>query len=159
MNKCPKCGTKGDVMFCPECGTKMIEESEHTEEVQDVRVCPKCGYEGAYAFCPECGSEMIGEEQRKQEEEKKKSEIYENAVKHFEKKKSESYKQGIAELEGLGDWKDANILAEKYKEELIEIEKIEEEQKAESEKETLYAGALKKFEQKTSKSYKAGIFI
>ena len=153
MNKCPKCGTKGDVMFCPECGTKMIEENGQSEGSTKNKVCSKCGYEGDYAFCPECGGEMIDAPT----EEDRKNGSYENAIKRVEEKTIEAYKLAITELEKLGDWKDAPELVEKYKEELAEIERVEAEQKAESEKQSIYEKANSKFEQKTSKAFKAGI--
>ena len=153
MNRCPNCGTEGEVMFCPECGTKMVEVTTQSETSQNNKVCSKCGYEGDCAYCPECGAEMIDVPT----EEDKKNEKYDNAIKRLDKKTSESYKTAIEELEKLGGWKDAEEIIEKCKEELVEIEKIESDQKAENEKNELYEKARKKFEQKTSNSFKEGI--
>ena len=99
----------------------------------------------------------LEEESQRQEEENRKNEIFEGALKKFEEKTSEAYKAAIAELEELGEWKDANNIAEKYKEELPEIEAAEAEQKAEEEREALYDKAIKKFDIRTSKSFKSAI--
>lgn len=108
--------------------------------------------------------EKIEEERRKEEEEKRKQEeasqknvLFDTAISRFDVKTSESYKQGISGLEELGDWRDANVLVEKYKAELVEIEKKEEEEEAEKKKESLYENALKKFEVRTSSSYRSAI--
>ena len=99
----------------------------------------------------------IEEEKQKQEEEVKKAFIYDNAVTKLNVKTSESYKQAIADLEELGDWRDATSIVEKSRDELAEIEKKEAEQKAESEREQLYDNAIKKLETRSSKSYRTAI--
>lgn len=101
--------------------------------------------------------EKAEKERQLQEEENKRQEIFENAIKKFNDKTSESYKQALGELEGLGDWKDATVIAEKYREELSEIEAAEAEKKAEEEKEDTYERAIKKFDIRSSKSYKSAI--
>ena len=100
------------------------------------------------------------EEQRKKErleEESQKNIIFNSAISRFDVKTSESYKEGIAGLEELGDWKDANVLVEKYREELAEIESAEAEEKAEQDREDLYEKAINKFNVHTSKAFKSAI--
>lgn len=55
--------------------------------------------------------------------------LYEKALKKFEQKTSKEYKAGIAELESLGNWKDAAKIVEERKKELEEIEKEEKKKK------------------------------
>ena len=165
MNKCPNCGTKGDVSFCPECGTKMVADNDTAEAIAEDKVCPKCGYSGDVSFCPECGTKMVDapmggysqESSRLIIDDDMKDEIFNNAIKRLEEKTSESYQQAISDLEKIGDWRNADQVVEKCKAKLLEIEAIETEQKAEKEREDLYERALKKFEQKTQKDIKSGI--
>lgn len=97
------------------------------------------------------------EEKRQQEEERRKDELFDNAISRFDEKTSASYKQGISELEELGDWRETNILVEKYRGELVEIEKKEKEEQEERDKEALYEKAMNKFGVRTSNSYKSAI--
>ena len=97
------------------------------------------------------------EEKRQQEEERRKDELFDNAISRFDEKTSASYKQGISELEELGDWRETNILVEKYRDELVEIEKKEKEEQEERDKEALYEKAMSKFGVRTSNSYKSAI--
>lgn len=99
----------------------------------------------------------LEEEKIRQEEENRKNEVFDNAVKKADEKTIDSYKEALSELEGLGEWRDAHTVVEKYKAELAELEKEEAERKAESEREKLYETAIKKFEVRTSKAYKSAI--
>ena len=108
--------------------------------------------------------EIIEEEKRKAEEEKqrlaeeeRKNEVFEAAIKKFNNKTSDSFKQGISELESLEKWRDADSLVEQYKQELAEIEKIEEDKRLELERKDIYEKANQKFRVNTSQSFRAGI--
>ena len=104
---------------------KLLEEKTSESYQQAISDLEKIGdWRNANQVVEKCKAKLLEIEaiEAEQKAEKEREDLYERALKKFEQKIPKDIKSGIADLESLGDWRDATEVVEKQKAVLGEIE-------------------------------------
>jgi len=99
----------------------------------------------------------LGIEDEAEFEDYLKKDVFREAILMLENNDAKSYREAVFWLKKLGDWGNAASVIEQCRPELLELERQEELERVEKEKEELYNNALKKLNNKTFSSHSEAI--